>query len=127
MYSICEHNRTERINKNFIRCKKCGESIPSVILKRNKNPNDYIENSSFMNFDRNFNNVIEEVDEYTNRPIYEYYADSLGINKIIINKAVQFSSNPPRYEVIVNDNKYYLLKNEINKLLNDTKVKKIDV
>lgn len=126
---ICNHNRLKRINSNFVRCLNCGQSmISQTKMLTNKTRQDFTdENKLFMrNFNRNFSNELEEVDEKSTKPLYEYYTDNMMINKIIINKKVQFSSDPPKFEVIVNGIKIYLSNDEIKKLLTDANVFRID-
>ena len=125
---ICNHKRLERINNNFVRCMNCGQSmISQEILLTNKTRNDFTnENKSFVrNFDRNFTNILEEVDEQSMAPLYEYYTDRNWVNLIVINKIVQFYSNPAKYETIINGTKSYLNENEIKKLLFDVKAIKV--
>lgn len=126
---ICNHTRLQRINNNFVRCLECGQSMISQKKHiRNKTRQDFTkENKSFIrNFDRNFSNVIEEVDETSNTPMYEYYADKMMANKIIVNRAVAYQSLPPKYEVIVNGNKIYITDQEISKLLTDIGAIRVD-
>ena len=120
--NLCNHNRFKRIDDNFVRCLDCGQSmISQKILEGNKKRNDFTkENKSFnRNFDRNFSNELDEVDELSSRPIYEYYTDRMGANKIIINKQLMFSSNPPKYKVTVNGSDNYLTQQEIHQMLWD--------
>lgn len=117
---ICNHDRLDRIDDNFVRCLKCGQSLISQKqLINNKSRRDFTkENPNFnKNFDRNFTNMLEEVE--SSKPIYDYYTDKIKANQIIINRQVQFSSNPAKYETNINGVKHYLTKNEINKLLSD--------
>lgn len=126
---ICDHARLIRIDSNFVRCQVCGQSmISQQYILLNKNSKDFVnENKSFIrNFDRNFTNELEETNDKLSNPIYEYYTDHLGVNKIIVNRKVQFCSNPPKYEVIVNDSKSYLTNNEIQKILLDINAVKIN-
>lgn len=128
---ICSHPRIERVDKNFVRCLQCGESmISQKNISGNKRQSDFSkENDTYTkNFDRNFTNVIEEVSnpsgrksEYTIPPAYEYYSDRMGINKIRIDKNPAFYSHPVKHEVIVNGKQFYLEGSEIKKLLLDTR------
>ncbi|XWV25320.1 hypothetical protein QJ856_gp0450 [Tupanvirus deep ocean] len=126
---ICNHNRLQRINNDFVRCLDCGQSmISQTKMISNKTRQDFTkENKSFVrNFNRNFSNILEEVDEQASFPLYEYYADRMMINKIIINRRVQFASDPPKFEVIVNGSKTYLTNDEIQKLLMDANAFRVD-
>lgn len=117
---VCNHERLERIDDNFVRCLQCGLSMVSQKqILSNKNRREFTkENKNFSsNYDRNFTNILGEIDN--NKPIYEYYTDKLNANKIIVNKQIQFFSNPAKYEVMVNDTKHYLTDGEIRKLLKD--------
>lgn len=127
--SICSHERLTRINDNFVRCLKCGQSLISQKeILRNKSQSDFSkENKLFtINFDRNFSNVLEEIDNENTKPIYEYYTDRMNMNRISINKIPVFNSNPPKYEVVVNGEKNYLTNDIIQKMLIDIKGIKID-
>lgn len=123
---ICNHSRIKRIDDNFVRCYDCGLSIVNQrILKSNKSREDFVdENKSFLkNFDRNFSNVIEENDHETdNTPIYEYYKDKDGYNKLLLNKVPMFNSYPHKYEVYINDSKYYLTQDHIKKIITNYKM-----
>ena len=127
--NICRHDRLQRIDENFVRCMDCGQSmISQKHMATNKTSKDFTnENKSFCrNFDRNFSNVLEEVDEYSSSPLYEYYSDRMGINIIIINKRPAFHSYPIKYEVIANGSKSYLTVDYIQKMLSDINAIKID-
>lgn len=126
---ICQHNRLQRIDKDFVRCLECGQSMISQSeIKCNKSRRDFTkENKNFLNnFDRNFSNVLEETDEMTNVPLFEYYADKSLMNKIIINRQVKFNSQPSKYQVQVNDTMSYLTEVDIRKLLSDINAIRID-
>ena len=126
---ICNHNRLQRINSNFVRCLDCGQSmISQANMPTNKTRQDFTkENKSFIrNFDRNFSNVLEEIDDQSIKPLYEYYTDRMMVNVIIIDRQVRFQSNPPKFEVIVNDTKTYLTNDEIQKLLADANAIRVD-
>ena len=127
--NICGHNRLVRIDDNFVRCLKCGLSIINKKnITGNKSRRDFeTESTSLLrNFDRNFSNVLPQVDEQSNIPLYEYYVDKHGMNKIIINKTVAFDSMPAKYEVIVNDIRDYLTSDAIRKMLNNINAIRID-
>lgn len=127
---ICNHSRLVRLDKHFVRCLECGQSIPSQIqIKRNKTVNDFVrENKNFTrNFNRNFSNIIEQEEELSdNIPLYEYYTDRLLANTVVVNRKVKFSSDPPKYEVQVNNVRTYLTNNEIQKILRDINAVRID-
>lgn len=119
---ICDHTRLKRINDDFVRCLECGQSfVNQLYLPMNKKLNDFTRESNiqFKNFDRNFTNTIDEVDEFNSKPINHYYTDKHRINKIIVNWNNQFNSDPPKYQITVNGDKSYLTKNEIKKILRD--------
>lgn len=126
---ICDHLRLKRLNQNFVRCLDCGLSMIShAKIMTNKREKDFVnENKCFVkNFDRNFSNILEEEDNTINKPLYEYYMDRRGMNRIIVNKQVKFHSNPPKYEVIVNGSKHYLVENDIKKILTDINAIRVD-
>lgn len=127
--TICNHNRLTRLDDNFVRCLKCGLSmVNQKNILTNKNSRDFVkENGSFIkNFDRNFNNVIEEIDELAKRPIYEYYIDRNCLNLIIVNRSSYLNSNPLRFEVIINGKKTYLDNTQFKKVLTDINAVRID-
>ena len=120
--NLCNHNRFKRVDGNFVRCLDCGQSmISQKILEGNKTRNDFTkENKSFTrNFDRNFSNELDELDELSTKPIYEYYTDRMDINKIIIDKRPVFSSNPQKYKMTINGSDNYLVQHEIHQMLWD--------
>lgn len=126
---ICNHSRLTRIDNNFVRCLECGQSmISQQNISRNKTTQDFAnENKSFSrNFDRNFTNILEETDEQSNAPLYEFYTDRRMTNKIVVDKNCRFNSDPPKYEVIVNSFKSYLTNSEIQKLLLDINAIRVD-
>ena len=126
---LCNHLRIIRINDDFVRCQQCGLSMVNKKNQpNNKTINDFTkENKSFLkNFDKHFTNVIEEVDVYSSKPLYEYYVDKLMMNKIIVNKNTQYLSLPPQYEVIVNNKKTTMTDQQIYKLLSDINAIRID-
>jgi len=102
--------------------------ISQANMPTNKTRQDFTkENKSFIrNFDRNFSNVLEEIDDQSIKPLYEYYTDRMMVNVIIIDRQVRFQSNPPKFEVIVNDTKTYLTNDEIQKLLADANAIRVD-
>ena len=126
---ICTHQRLTRLNDNFVRCLNCGQSLVSQkYTPTNKTRKDFTnENKSFSrNFDRNFTNVLEETDSESNRPRYEYYIDRNWTNGIMINRAVQFQSNPPKFEVVINGQTDYLDNEKIMKILSDLNAVRVD-
>ena len=126
---VCNHGRLTRINNNFVRCLDCGQSMVSQDrLATNKTPKDFVkENKSFVrNFDRNFTNILEETDETNNNPLYEYFIDRNWRNLVIVNRAVQFSTTPAKYEVIINGERAYLDDAKIGKLLADLNAIRVD-
>ena len=126
---ICTHERITRLNDNFVRCLNCGQSLVSQkYIPGNKTRNDFTnENKLFSrNFDRNFTNVLEEVDSESNRPHYEYYSDKNWTNGVIIKRAVEFSSNPPKFQVIMNGQVGYLDNDKIRILLSNLNAIRID-
>ena len=126
---ICNHSRLGRIDNNFVRCLDCGQSmISQKQMISNKTSKDFTNENKYFtkNFDRNFTNVFEEVDEQSSRPLYEYYTDRTQSNHIIVNKQVQFLSNPPKYEVSVNGTTSYLTNEQILKMLGDIGAIRVD-
>jgi len=124
---LCYHKRTERIDDQFVKCYDCGHSF--VKLKKeivNKSCLDFTnENLSFdRNYYRNFTNIIEEPIEYGPPPI-EYYADKNLQNKIIVNRKIVFSADPPKYQVMVNSEPCIMTDDQIKRLLKDTKAIKM--
>ena len=130
LYSnFCNHDRLQRIDKNFVRCLNCGQSIVCQHkISTNKSMKDFArENKNFTrNFDRNFSNILEEQSEKSTVPQYEFYTDNMMTNKIIVDRRIKFQSDPPKYEVIVNGSKYYLTNEEIQQLLSDARAVRVD-
>ncbi|MEM0354215.1 MAG: hypothetical protein QXW79_01400 [Thermoplasmata archaeon] len=123
---ICDHLRLVRLNENFVKCLGCGQSIVNQIkIAGNKNRKDFErENWKFIkNFNRNFNNNIEEVEQSTHQPHYEYYIDHRGLNLIRIDRSLRFY---PLYEIIVNGKRNYLNGTQIEKMLADINATRID-
>lgn len=126
---ICYHNRIERINKDFIRCLDCGQSIVNQEnILHNKSKSDFIkENKSFENnFDRNFSNVIEEMDIVKEPLPLEFYTDKYLKNFIIIDRTIRFRAYPPKYNVNINGQEQFLTENKIKEILNTIQAIKID-
>ena len=127
--SICNHPRLKRIDKDFVRCLNCGESmISQKTYSTNKTSADFVkENKSFArNFNRNFTNEIEQIDEECDIPHIEYYADAHRVNKIIIDKRVVFNSDPPKYKVSVNGGDYYMTKGDFDNLISTVRAIRLD-
>lgn len=125
---ICQHSRLARLNDNFVRCLQCGQSmISQQSMPRNKTRQEFTrENDTFeRNFERNFNNVIEETDQ-PDIPLYEYYTDRNGVNFILVDRRVMYRSDPPKYTVVVNGKKTILEDGEIRKILDDVRAVRID-
>lgn len=126
--AICSHERLSRINDNFVRCLSCGQSLISQVnITGNKSRSDFTnENRAFTrNFDRNFSNELEEIDNINSTPLYEMYTDMNRINQIIVNRLPLFNSDPPKFEVTVNGEKNYLTNENIQKMLYDIRAVRI--
>lgn len=126
---ICYHNRIERINKDFVRCLECGQSLVSQEnVLHNKSRLDFTkENKNFENnFDRNFSNIIEEVDIIKEPLPLEFYTDKHLKNSIIIDRTIRFRSYPPKYNVNINGQEQILTENKIKEILNSIQAVKID-
>lgn len=126
---ICNHDKIKRINSKFIKCLECGETMPNQSKQiQNKTGQDFVrENPSFVrNFDRNFNNQLP--DDFSSKPKknYDFYVDPTGANRIKINRINNLYSDPPKYEVIVNDQSVYLTNSQIAKMLSDIKAIRVD-
>ena len=116
---MCDHAKTTRLDKNFIRCTKCGQSIISKTeTYANKGMKDFVsENKSFQrNFDRNFSNVITEVENYATPPV-EYYVDANRLNYAIVDRTVLYASNPPKYKIMVNGDTATMTNDRISEFL----------
>jgi hypothetical protein len=126
---VCNHNRLQRINNDFVRCLECGQSMISQSkMLSNKTRQDFTKENKNIhrNFDRNFSNELEEVDDQNSNPLYEYYSDRMMLNKIIVNRQVKCNSQPPKYEIFVNGSKTYLTNEEIRQLLIDVGAFRVD-
>lgn len=125
---ICNHERTTRLNNDFIRCLSCGQSIVSPQkMIHNKSRQEFTkENKAFnRNFDRNFNNEIEETDMESGQK-FEYYTDRNWINNVIIDRTIQFQSFPPKYKVKINGKNAVLTEQQISETLNDIGAIRVD-
>jgi len=126
---ICYHDKTRRINNEFVKCIDCGQKIINIQKHiTNKTRNDFTqENKSFhKNFNKNFSNEIDFDDENSKYVRVEYYADRNRVNNIIVNRLNKYFSDPPKYDVDLNDNKILLNDMQIDKLLRDTNAIRID-
>lgn len=126
--TICDHSRVQRINSDFIRCLKCGQSmIDQVKISSSKTQQDFVnENKSFdRNFERNFTNVVEEIDEQKAPPL-EFYIDQYGTNYAIIDKTIQYDTYPPKYKINLNGKIAVMNSEKINKVLSDIRAIRID-
>jgi hypothetical protein len=125
---LCYHERTKRIDNNFVKCIACGQKIVSIETPiTNKTRQDFTnENKTFnQKFSRNFSNEIEDDDESGDLRV-EYYADRNRVNNIIINRLVKYYSDPPKYHVTINGEKVLLTDMQIDRLLCDTNVMRMD-
>lgn len=126
--TICYHTRLKRLNDNFVRCLDCGLSmVNQKNILTNKNRREFTNENpnSTRNFERNFNNILEEVDtDYNHRPL-EYYSDPKMINLIIVDRTNYLQSNPVKYRVNINGQMIYFLPNKLHELL--TKIKAIRI
>lgn len=128
--AICSHPQTERIDKNFSRCLRCGQSfVNPTKTMRNKTSQDFTNeySRSMRNFDRNFSNQLDE----TYKPkqpqsLNEYYVDKTGVNKIIVDRNILFNSDPPKYRVNINGQISTLMNQDILQILSDTGAFRID-
>ncbi|BCS82981.1 hypothetical protein QLL95_gp1142 [Cotonvirus japonicus] len=127
--NICGHNRLKRMDKNFVRCLDCGLSIINQSkIQSNKTPREFAEENKSVtrNFDRNFTNILEEIDEQSNVPFYEYYSDRLWNNLIKYDRTPQFSSDPVKYKIFINGHVHYLMQKEIDNVLSSINAIRID-
>lgn len=125
---ICDHTRLSRLDNHFVRCLDCGQSMISHRkMLMNKTRKDFTkENKTFeKNFDRNFTNIIEEIDHHEPIP-YDYYTDKNWVNNIIIDRTVQYLSYPPQYKITINGKQTLMDNQQINKLLDDIHAIRID-
>ncbi len=125
---ICDHAKTKRTDDNFVRCTKCGLSmIRQVDQIKNKTRQDFTtENKSFQrNFERNFTNVLSEVEKVGPAPL-EYYTDVNNLNYLIVDRTVMYDSNPPKFRVNLNGNIASVTNDKINDLLQNIKAIRID-
>ena len=125
---LCDHSRVKRLDDNFVRCLKCGQSmISQADVSLNKTGQDFTkENKSFeRNFNRNFSNVIEEVDQPGPPPI-EFYTDANNLNYMIIDRTLMFSTNPPKFKINFNGDVVVMTNEKINEILQKIKAVRVD-
>lgn len=125
---LCDHSRVKRLNENFVRCTKCGQSmISQEDSSLNKSGQDFAkENKSFQrNFDRNFSNVIEEVDQAGPAPI-EFYINPNNNHYLIVDKTVLNNSNPPKFKVNCNGDINVATNEKINEISQRMKAVRVD-
>lgn len=125
--SFCPHKRIERIDKNFVRCNDCSKSfVDQLSVPSIKKMNDFVrEDNSFQkNFNRNFNNEIEETESYGPPPI-EYYADKNWINRIVVKWERIYGTNPSKYPVTLNGTNSSMTSEQIKHLIHNTNSIKI--
>jgi endogenous inhibitor of DNA gyrase (YacG/DUF329 family) len=87
---ICDHEYVHRINKDFVKCATCGETI--VYAQKplvNKKPIDFIQaDPSFMKSTKTLNNSRKQQTNTNtgsnSNPNY-YYTDRTGFNAIAVN------------------------------------------
>lgn len=132
-YSSCDHERSKRLDKNFVRCIQCGQSfISQETPHQNKRMGNFVnDNNSFQrNFNRNFNNIIPEIESYAPAPT-EYYIDMKWIYYVIIDRTPIYESNPTKYKIEYGNinssdkNTNTLTDTQINELLHKIKAIKI--
>lgn len=125
---LCNHDRVKRIDENFVKCVACGHSVVSQSKQpRNKTRHEFTsENKSFQkNFDRNFSNLIPQVENYGPAPL-EYYTDVNQLNFLIVDRTVLFNSDPPKYKISLNDKSATVTDNRIKEIMSDIKAIRVD-
>uniref|UniRef100_A0A6C0CAW0 Uncharacterized protein n=1 Tax=viral metagenome TaxID=1070528 RepID=A0A6C0CAW0_9ZZZZ len=126
---ICYHDRTTRINNEFVKCVDCGQKIISIQKHiANKTRDDFTRESKVFHksFDKNFSNEIDFDDEDSKYVRVEYYVDRNRVNNIVVNRLNKYFSNPPKYDVNINDKKTLLTDVQIDRLLRDTNAMRVD-
>jgi hypothetical protein len=122
---VCYHDRTTRINNEFVKCVECGQKIVNIQKHiTNKTRDDFTRENK--DFSKVFSNEIDFDDEDRKYVRVEYYADRNRVNNIIVNRLNKYFSNPPKYDVNINDKKILLNDMQIDKLLRDTSAMRID-
>lgn len=125
--TFCPHKRVVRVDNNFMRCNDCGRSfVDQLNAPKIKTMEDFVrEDSSFQrNFNRNFNNEIEQTESYGPVPI-EYYVDKNFINRIIVKWERIYGSNPAKYTLTLNGNQSSMTDAQIRELIQNTRAIKI--
>lgn len=125
---ICYHDRTNRISNEFVKCVDCGQKIIRIQKHiANKTRDEFTrENKYFDKGSRNFSNEVDFDDEDSKYVRVEYYTDRNRVNNIVVNRLNKYFSEPPKYDVNINDKKVLLTDMQIDKLLRDTNVMRID-
>jgi hypothetical protein len=125
--NFCYHEKTKRIDNNFVKCILCEQKMINIETPiTNKTRQDFTnENKTFAKkFDRHFSNEIkEEVNDFSK---VEFYADKNRVNNIIVNKTIKYYGDPIKYHVTINGEKIVLDEFQIDKLLLDTNVMRMD-
>lgn len=125
---LCDHSRIKRLNENFVRCTKCGQSmIRQEDVSMNKNGQEFArENKSFQrNFDRNFSNVIEEVDRAGPAPI-DFFINPNNNDYLIVDRTVMNNSNPPKFKINYNGNITVATNDQVNEISQKIKAIRVD-
>ncbi len=125
---ICYHEKNKRIDNNFVKCLICGQKIVKILDPiTNKTRQDFTNENKNINkkFDRHFSNEIPD-DEDSSMLRVEYYADRNRVNNIIVNRSIKYFSDPPKYHVSINGEKVLLNDLQIDKMLLDTNVMRMD-
>lgn len=125
---LCEHSSTKRVNENFIRCNRCGISlINQSSVAPVKSSQDFVKNNKSFerNFDRNFSNVIEEVDLAGPSRI-EYYVNPNDYSYVVIDWTPVFNANPLKYMVNFNGQTTTMTEKKIKEILSKIRATKID-
>lgn len=125
---LCDHSKTKRLDDDFVRCLKCGQSMISQATQHiNKTGQDFTkENKSFeRNFNRNFTNIIEEVEQSGPPPI-EYYTDMNNFNWMIIDRTLMYNTNPPKFKINFNGDVVVMTNEKIQEILHKIKAVRID-
>lgn len=125
---ICYHDRTTRINNEFVKCVDCGQKIVNIQNHiTNKRCHDFaMEKGSLKNFDHNFSNTIDFDDNEKKYLRVEYYTDRNRVNNIVVNRLNKYYSDPPKYDVNINGTKRLLTDAQIDQLLRDTNTMRVD-
>lgn len=126
--NLCYHDRIERIDDTFVQCLQCGESmVNQSYLPSNKRMSEYkSENDRVIrNFDRNFTNIINTA--VPKSPIKnDYYVDRKGMNRVIVDRNRVVQTIPPKYHVVINDNKLLLSEKDIKDVIRRIKGQQVN-